>query len=130
MSLTFGGDTGSNRYISTYFKGYVDCYSGDIIQRSNNIIIACGYSGYTGFAGYTGCIMRGNNQISAMDNEYITKYWVNNNVIGRTGSTGMMGLQGSTGMMGLQGSTGYTGYTGYTGAQGIQGIQGIQGATG
>jgi hypothetical protein len=127
-------DTSANRYVKTYFNGFVDISGGDLLVRNgtiyndnlansllsiNNNISSLAYiigaTGYTGGTGYTGMFVP---------------------YTGSTGSTGMTGPQGSigptgyTGMIGPQGATGYTGTTGPQGIQGPTGIQGTQGTIG
>jgi len=127
--MSWLSDTSSNKYKKSYFNGFIDVNGGDIVQRNNNIVVGCGI-GSSLITGQTGGIFRCSNQTTALDNEYITKYWVNSNVVGVTGSQGIRGFTGATGSVGATGSIGATGQQGSTGSIGLQGVQGNTGATG
>jgi len=127
--MSWLSDTSSNKYKKSYFNGFVDVNGGDIVQRNNNIVVGCG-NGPSGITGQTGGIFRCTNQTSALDNEYITKYWVNNNVVGVTGAQGSTGTNGINGSQGPQGNAGTNGTNGSQGPQGNAGTNGINGFQG
>lgn len=112
-------DLSANRYIQTYVKGFIDVSGGDIINRNGNIFL---YG--------NGNISRQNIQIDCSDNEYTTRYWIDNHVVGQTGPTGDIGLTGPTGPIGPTGDIGPIGLTGYTGSTGPTGLQGPTGQSG
>ena len=139
-------DTSANRYVKTYFNGFVDISGGDLLVRTGTIYNdnlanslssintnisslaqIIGATGYIGGTGYTGMFIpyTGPTGYTGMTGPQ--------GPTGYTGMTGPQGIMGYTGMTGPQGATGFTGpqgATGFTGPQGIQGIQGIQGNIG